>query len=67
VSDYDEINLLIEQLIAAWGSVSIECNGKTCQVSGSPLGAQPSPQVNTYLAATLLEALRFAAEYGVEE
>lgn len=53
---YDEVNLLVEKLLAAWGRVVIECNGQLCQVSD---GEIPFRQ---FEAPTLLEALRLAEQ-----
>ena len=54
MSNADEINMLLEQLTAAWGNVVIHCNGKTCTVTEINLD-------RTVEAPTLLEALRLAA------
>jgi hypothetical protein len=50
--------MLLEQLTAAWGTVSIACADGICAVSNA------AGEV-TYEAPTLLEALRMAVELGL--
>ena len=62
-TSYSEINMFVEQLSAAWGSVAIDCAAGRCVVS-RPLGENVVPV--SFEAPTLLRALRLAA-YAVEE
>jgi len=55
VNSVDEIDMIMEQLIAVWGHVFIDCNGKTCTVT--EIGRD-----RVFEAPTLLEALRLAAK-----
>lgn len=54
---FDEVNLLIETLQTAWGTLLIACDGKTCVVSDGL-------DTYAYEAPTLIEALRLAAQGG---
>lgn len=59
IAEYDEINMLMEQLGSQWGSVIINCDGEKCVVS--------DPHGNFYFSAPMLiDALRMAAEEEVE-
>lgn len=51
---YDEINLLMEKLTEAWGSVAIACESGTCSLGDG--------NDNTFTAPTLVAALRLAWE-----
>lgn len=53
MNTYTEINVLMEQLTAAWGSVAISCEKGKCAVSDG-IGRE-------FEAPTLLMALRMAA------
>lgn len=54
----DEINMLMEQLIAAWGFVAIDCDAKSCQVWRRNTG-------HKFEGSTLLEALRQAVKQAL--
>lgn len=59
MTTFDEIDMLMEILTAAWGSVSIACYDGMCAVSD---GGQ-----RVYTAPTLVEALRLAAQATATE
>lgn len=53
---YDEVNMMIQRLQEAWGTLVITCDGKRrCVVSDAMESV-------VYEAATLIEALRMAYE-----
>lgn len=56
---YDEVNLLMEKLTDAWGSVAVACDSNQCVVSD---GSEDC----VFAAPTLIEALRLA-ENSIEE
>lgn len=59
MNPYEEINMLMQLLIDAWSSVTIECNGTDCRVS-DPL------ETRIFKAPTLLLALRLAVDLEQE-
>lgn len=62
VTEANEINMHIENLIAAWGQVIIECTSEMCSVSDRTSEEQNIFPFRSYSAPTVLEALREAAQ-----
>lgn len=56
----DEINMHIENLMAAWGEIVIECDSDTCLVSNKNAYDRNILEFREYTAPTILEALRKA-------